>query len=339
MAELVAPVRSAVEEDLRDYLGGRVREAGEADGEFGRDLAASVAGFALGGKRLRSVVAWWGWLAGGGADDGADARRALRACAALELVQTWALIHDDVMDGSDLRRGAPSVHAAHAAAHRSHGYAGEERRYAEGMAILAGDLALVWADDMLDEALAGLATREEARAVWRRMRTELIAGQFLDVRAPARRERSEATALRIDRLKTAAYSVERPLHLGAVMAGADHGVVRALRDYGVDIGTAYQLRDDVDSVYADPARTGKDPGEDIRDGKCTLLMSAGLRLAEERGDAEAARLIADPGADPDDATVGAVVAALDRVGARDEVERRRRDLAARGAARLDGLDL
>ncbi|NYJ36685.1 polyprenyl synthetase family protein [Nocardiopsis aegyptia] len=335
-----ASVRAAVDAALDRYLDERGREAGELDPDFGRDLVGRLRDFTLGtGKRLRPLLGWWGWIAGGGAPRGPTAEAALRACAALELLQTFALVHDDVMDGSPLRRGTSSVHAAYAAEHRAGSCAGEDRRYGEAMAVLTGDLALAWADDLLDAALADLPTRAGARRVWSWVRTEVMAGQFLDLRGQARRERSESGALRADRFKTAAYTAERPLHLGAAMAAAPEPTVRALRSYGQDVGVAFQLRDDLRDAYGAPERTGKQPGEDLARGRNTLLLAAGLRLARERGDATAARVLGRVGdaADPTDPALAARV--LDALGARELVLRRCRELSARGVAHLAALPL
>jgi geranylgeranyl diphosphate synthase type I len=159
------------------------------------------------------------------------------------------------------------------------------------MAILVGGLAMAWADDLIHDALEDLTTRSAARAVWREMRTEVMAGQFLDLRSQARGELSENNALRVDLLKTATYTVERPLHLGAAMSGAPAETVAALRGYGGDVGVAFQLRDDLLDVYGDPARTGKEPGEDLREGRNTLLPAARIRLARQQGDNEALRIL------------------------------------------------
>ncbi|MBB6118613.1 polyprenyl synthetase family protein [Nocardiopsis algeriensis] len=333
-----APDRPRLESALRRYLDRRLESARRIDGDFGRELAAEVVRFTLGGgRRMRPLVAWWGWLAAGGAAEEPHAGPALQACAALELVQTCALVHDDVMDGSPTRRGAPAVHEAYAAAHRAGGLAGDARRHGESLAVLAGDLALVWSDDMLYEALAEFPAEaaHRARAAWTGMRTEMMAGQFLDLRSQARRQRSEAAALRVDELKTASYSTEGPLHMGAALAGAPAGTVEALRSYGRDTGIAFQLRDDLLGVYGDPARTGKPAGEDLREGKCTVLLGAGVRLAGEQRDMGALALLDTVGSgdvDPEQ-----VASALERVGARALVEERCRELAARAAARLKGL--
>ncbi|RKS05152.1 geranylgeranyl diphosphate synthase type I [Nocardiopsis sp. Huas11] len=330
-------MRGAVDAVLSRYLDVREREAEGLDREFGRDLVGGLRAFTLGGgKRLRPLLAWWGWIAGGGVSRGPTAEAALRGCAALELLQTFALVHDDVMDGSPLRRGASSVHDTYAAEHRAGSYTGEDRRYGEAMAVLTGDLALAWADDLIDEGLAGLPTRAEARKVWTRVRTEVMAGQFLDLRGQARRERSEDAALRADRLKTAAYTAERPLHLGAAMAGAPAPTVRGLRAYGRDVGVAFQLRDDLRDAYGSPELTGKQVGEDLARGRNTLLLSAGLRLARERADAEAERVLTGAGRGTDPALAASV---LEAVGARDLVLRTCHALSARGVAHLSALSL
>ncbi|WP_087099752.1 polyprenyl synthetase family protein [Nocardiopsis sp. JB363] len=330
-------VRVAVGDLLRRHLSPRVREVDFLDSDCGRELAERIVSFTLGGKRVRSTLAWWGWLAGGGPDHGAEAYAALSAASALEVLQTFALVHDDVMDSAPIRRGVPSLHAAHATDHRSRSYRGEPARYGESMAVLTGDLALAWADDLLHEALDALPTRGEAHRVWRDMRTEVMVGQYLDLLSQARAERSVSVALRTDRLKTASYTVERPLHLGAVMAGAPAAIIAALREYGADVGVAFQLRDDLMDVYGDPSRTGKVPGEDLAQGTNTMLLASGIDLAREHGDTAALDLLESVGAAPVNTTEVALV--LDRLGARDLVRRRCRDLVDRGVAHLALLDL
>lgn len=333
-------VRSQVGNLLSEYLEGRVNAADKLDQDFAAELARSLAAFTLnGGKRLRSVLAWWGWLAGDGAVCGTRARAALRACSAIEILQSFALAHDDVMDATATRRGAPSFHAAHTAQHRAHRLSGDARRYGESMAILVGDLAMAWADDLLHESLESLPTRSAAQTVWREMRTEVMVGQFLDLRSQARGERSELIALRTDLLKTATYTVERPLHLGAAMAGAPASTVSALRGYGGDVGVAFQLRDDLLDVYGDPARTGKEPGEDLREGKNTFLLAAGLRLAEEQEDTDALRVLRLVGGPPEQVDTENAAHALERVGARSLAQRHCRELAERGLGRLAPLGL
>jgi geranylgeranyl diphosphate synthase type I len=327
---------------LADYLADRRRAAEAADPVFAAEVVDRLERFTLdGGKRMRPMFAWWGWRAAGGPDRGDAAEAALRAASALELIQACALIHDDVMDGSALRRGRPAVHVAFADEHRDRGWHGAPDRYGHSLAVLAGDLALVWADDMLDAAGLGAAARARARAPWWAMRTEMMAGQFLDVRASAAADASECTALRVDRLKTAAYSVERPLHFGAALAGGDDRLVRALRGYGADVGTAFQLRDDLLGVFGDPAVTGKPVGDDLREGKRTLLLAVGVRRAREQGDAAAGELLRSAVGDPGLSGGGAeaVRSALDRLGARAEVEERLHGLLRQGLRRIDAAPM
>ncbi|MFY7067726.1 polyprenyl synthetase family protein [Nocardiopsis changdeensis] len=329
--------RPALDQVLRDHLRRRLLGAEQTDPEFAAGTAAQTAAFTLeGGKRLRSSLAWWGWRAGGGPVSGPVAHHALVACASLELLQTCALVHDDVMDGSATRRGAPCVHRRHEDEHRENAWSGEARRYGESLAVLVGDLALAWADDMLAEALPGVPRPEAGRAVWREIRTEMIAGQYLDVRGQARGSRSESLALRIDRLKTASYTVERPLHLGAAMAGAPPAVAEALRSYGRDVGVAFQLADDLAGAYGDSGSTGKPVGDDLLEGKTTLLLALGTRLARESGDTAGLDLLERVGAGADPAEAAAV---LEGLGARERVAEHCRGLAARGVSHLDGIDL
>ncbi|HEX6340128.1 polyprenyl synthetase family protein [Umezawaea sp.] len=264
------------------------------DGRPNADLAPELVGelsalVLRGGKRLRPAFAWWGWRAAGGDADGPRARTTVRALVALELLQGCALVHDDVMDRSTTRRGSPTAHVVFATRHQRARWAGESRLYGDSAAILVGDLALAWADDAL--VTAGLDGPALARAwvPWQAMRTEMMAGQHLDLLAGARREESLEQALRVARYKTAAYTVERPLHLGAALADSPPDLVDALREFGRDIGVAFQLRDDLLGVFGDSTVTGKPVGDDVREGKRTPLMAVAIGLARASGRDDAVR--------------------------------------------------
>ncbi|MEU8893441.1 polyprenyl synthetase family protein, partial [Streptomyces sp. NPDC048442] len=215
-------VRDVLEELLRE----RVREAAALDATFAAEVAERVADFTLnGGKRLRSQFLWWGLRAcNGGARPGVT-DTALRVAAGLELIQTCALVHDDVMDGSPVRRGKPALHVALGKRHSSSGAEGTDEAFGRAGAILAGDLALSWADDVVAEAWdateVGGEERARVRELWRAMRTEMVAGQYLDLHGQVSRSRAVGDAIRTATLKSALYSVERPLALGAALAGAD----------------------------------------------------------------------------------------------------------------------
>jgi geranylgeranyl diphosphate synthase, type I len=240
-----------------------------------------------GGKRLRPAFCHWGFVAAGG-DPGAaapgGAERADRAPggapdvvgagAALEMLHCFALIHDDVMDASLVRRGAPTVHVQLADQHRGATWSGDPGRYGEGGAILVGDMALVYADVLLGDATA------EAWRVFHEVRVELNVGQFLDLTAAASRATDLGTARRIARYKTGTYTIQRPLHLGAALAGGLERLGPALSAYGLPLGEAFQLRDDLLGAFGDAEVTGKPVGDDLREGKATVLVA----LAAERAD-------------------------------------------------------
>ncbi|GAA3624372.1 polyprenyl synthetase family protein [Streptomyces chitinivorans] len=280
--------RHGLEETLRRYTGRRCEEAGGLDGLFRARLAREVARFTLhGGKRRRAAFLWWGWRAAGGRPGDGDEATALRLAGALELLQTCALVHDDLMDDSALRRGRPALHVELARRHRHDGMLGSPEAYGASMATLAGDLALAWADDMFAEALPEGPAGRRVREPWHAMRTEMVAGQFLDLHTQAEGGFSAPAALRVAHLKSALYTAERPLQLGAALRGAAPELVGALRFAGRRAGLAFQLRDDLLGVFGDPRRTGKPAGDDVREGKNTYPAALALARAEALGDTEA----------------------------------------------------
>lgn len=338
-AAVDADVADAVGRVLGHELRERVAAAAAIDAVFARDVAERAARFTLGGgKRTRSQFLWWGLRASGGGRSADEVHAALRIAAAVELVQTCALVHDDVMDGSALRRGLPTVHRDLDEQYGSPRGSGAAEPFGRAAAILVGDLALAWADDTVaDTALPADAYRR-VRGVWQAMRTEMVAGQYLDLHGQATGSRSAARALRTACLKSALYSVERPLALGAALAGADEATTQALCAAGRQAGIAFQLRDDLHGVFGDPAHTGKPSGEDIRDGKPNYLIAVARGRAEAAGDRHATAFLDAALGDPDLSESG-----LDRVrdllvatGARAAVETRIEELADDSARYLAG---
>lgn len=328
-----AELRTQVEQALEDYLLRR-REDAAAIGPVFADAVDSLVRFVLsGGKRIRPTFAWWGWRGAGGDPGDAQAPVVLRAISALELIQASALVHDDLMDASATRRGRPTVHVEFAGRHADAGWSGPPARFGAAAAILLGDLALTWADDMYHESGLDAETLSRARNPWRGMRTEVLGGQYLDVLTQATGDDSPGAALRIDRFKTAAYTVERPLHLGAALAGAPDRLVAAYRRFGADIGVAFQLRDDLLGVYGDPEVTGKPAGDDLREGKRTLLVALALERAGDGPDRAAITgALGDPDLDPD--AVERLRDLFTELGAVQAVEQR---IAALTGAALDAL--
>ncbi|MBP2473746.1 geranylgeranyl diphosphate synthase type I [Crossiella equi] len=319
-AELVSHVHTA----LRDFLEERRVEVNHIDETVAAAMDSLTRFILDGGKRIRPTFAWWGWRAGGGRPESPDAAEVLRAVSALELIQACALVHDDLMDSSDRRRGQPTLHVRFAMQHHAAGWAGTPDSFGLSAAILLGDLALAWADDMLYDAALDPAALSRARPVWRAMRTEVLVGQYLDVLAQARAANEPETAMRINRYKTAAYTVERPLHLGVALAGGPPELVDALRAFGTDLGIGFQLRDDLLGVFGDPKVTGKPAGDDLREGKRTLLVTLGLRRAEERGDRAALTALQEAIGNPalDEAGVDRTRQLLHELGAVEAVEER-----------------
>ncbi len=260
------------------------------------DLVAAVATLASGGKRIRAAFLYWGHRAGGGPDSDA----LVRLAAAMEVFQAAALIHDDVMDDSDVRRGLPAAHRTFATRHRERGWDGSAERFGLSGAILAGNLCLNWTEELYATCGLPAAGLVRARPVFDTMRTQLMAGQFLDVVESARPwdglpEAERVTrAQRVIRYKSAKYSVEQPLLIGAMAAGVDGAALAALSRYGLDLGHAFQLRDDLLGVFGDPTTTGKPAGDDLREGKRTVLVAHALAGADGPGRALLTDQLGDP---------------------------------------------
>ena len=254
----------------------------------------TIESFVLGGgKRLRPAFAYWGYRGAGGD----DSDEILAAVSALELVQASALIHDDVMDASDTRRGLPAVHRRFEHLHTGEAWEGDPQAFGAGAAILVGDLCLTWSDELLRTSGLDVAAQLRARPVFDLMRTEVIAGQYLDVHAQATADSSLQRASTVARYKSAKYTIERPLLIGAAIADASPEIRAAYSGYGLPLGEAFQLRDDILGVFGDPAQTGKPAGDDLREGKRTYLVAAAFAAAGPDALRELREGLGQPGLD------------------------------------------
>ncbi|GAB2613196.1 polyprenyl synthetase family protein [Streptomyces capparidis] len=318
-AGMRADVLSRAEERLVRLLSDERQRWGAVDERAAAPVDAVASLVHAGGKRLRPAFCAIGFLASGG--DPADPR-IVEAAAAVELLHAFALIHDDVVDNSPLRRGSPTVHARAAEEHRRRGWRGEARRFGEGVAVLAGDLAMSYAFRLVQELPDG------ARRVWTELVSEMIVGQYLDVAVAAESVVDPRLSEYIANAKSGRYSIHRPLELGAAIAG-ETGLVPAFEAYGTALGEAFQLRDDLIDAFGDAAAAGKPVGSDAVEHKMTLLVS----LAARRD--EGVRRLVDAG----DWDVAALERALAECGAREEVERRIDTLVAQARQALAAAPL
>ena len=277
-----ARAHAAVREEVRAFVAARSRDHLGPAPET-RLLADLLARFVEGGKYVRSAFALAGW-----ACVSEPGRAAVRAAASLELLHCFALLQDDVMDQSPLRRGRPAAHVVFADWHREQGLAGSPARFGESAAVLAGDLCLVWAEQMLRESGVGDAALARALPRYDRMRSDLAVGQLRDLVNDARRQPALDDVRAVARAKSGDYTVRGPLELGAELAGAAPAVVAALGRYGSAVGEAFQLRDDLLGLFGVPDRTGKPVGEDVLARKATTV----LVLARERANRAQRRRLA-----------------------------------------------
>jgi len=309
-------LRVRVRKHLDDFVATQVPRL-DAVSEDLDVFTESLTDLLAGGKRLRPAFCYWGWRAA----DGADIEAAVKAATSLELLQACALVHDDVMDGSDTRRGLPAVHRRFAALHRGNEWLGSPEDFGVGAAILLGDLCLSWADELLMSSGLPDESLMRAKPVYDEMRTELMAGQYLDLLEQARGGGSIERAERVIRFKSAKYTIERPLHLGVTLAGGPAELIEAFTAYGLPLGEAFQLRDDVLGVFGDPSETGKPAGDDLREGKRTVLVAKALDAASPAQASKVRRHLGDPHLDAEGVDLlrtiitetGALAAVEDRI--------------------------
>lgn len=327
------PLRSRVDDALGGFLGARLDEAASrggghrqrADEEFVARIADLIG---RGGKRLRAGLCVLGWAGTGAAIDDAI----VHAGASLELLHACALIHDDVMDRSETRRGGATVHRAFAARHAEADWRGDADQFGIGAAIAAGDLCLVWADRLLRESGLSGAAVERGRPVYDAMRAETIRGQYLDLVAQASGWFELDDALTVAQAKTAACTTTGPLRFGGALAGADERLLAAYEAYGAALGLAFQLRDDLLGAFADPVETGKPSGDDLRDGKCTVLLAESY----QRVDAEGRRLLTRLVGSASPEAVTRIRELMRSAGARTAVEERIKVLGKQAIEALSG---
>jgi len=310
------------------------------------------------GKRLRPAFCYWGWRGAGGS----DCPQIHTAAAALELLHASALVHDDVIDGSDTRRGRPAVHRRFAALHEAGRWRGSAESFGSGAAILIGDLLLAWTDQMFAGSGLPPAALGRGQPVLDAMRAEVICGQYLDLLGQSASDGTVATALRVAAYKSAKYTIERPLELGVTLAGPPQGepgagpaLLAVCAGYGIPLGVAFQLRDDLLGVFGDPALTGKPASDDLREGKQTVLVAIareraspaqrellnrclGDRLLDEAGAAEIRALLTETGAVAEcermiDSGVADALSALTAAPMTEEAKRALADLAVAATAR------
>jgi geranylgeranyl diphosphate synthase, type I len=282
-----------------------------------------------GGKRLRPALVYYSYRACGGLQD----EEVLPVALATELLHTYLLIHDDIMDHAEVRRGQPSAHARFRQSHQSRGFHGDAQDFGRSVAILLGDLAHTWAVELFTAAeRSGELTRRFSM-----MSEEVVGGQYLELLVAQRRAAREEDLLRVLRLKSGCYTAERPLQLGGLLAGAAEPVLAALSRYGTAVGEAFQLQDDLLGMFGDRSTVGKPVGEDLKEGKFTFLTFHALAAAspEQRQVLESA--LGDP--DLTDEEVARIQRLLEETGARARVTEMISERLRSARQTLDGLDL
>jgi geranylgeranyl diphosphate synthase type I len=318
--------RARLDRELAAFLAAKRDEAADAGSDEMLELIDGVAELATeGGKRLRPALVFYTYKACGGQEDA----KALRLALATELLHTYLLIHDDIMDHAEVRRGRPAAHARFREAHQAHRFQGDASHFGQSVAILLGDLAHTWA--------AELAAGSGSSRAFAAMSQEVIGGQYLEILVAQRRAATEDELLRVLRLKSGRYTAERPIQLGALLAGAPAPVLDGLARYGAAVGEAFQLQDDLLGMFGDPGTVGKPVDADLKEGKYTFLIHHALSAADPEQRRTLDSALGNPGLDPAD--VPRVLAVLEETGARARVTAMVAERLRTAREALSGLDL
>ena len=341
---LLADFRAKLEGQLQEWLSRKEAEAA-IESAASRELTEVLTRYvARDGKRIRPALLYYTYRACGGSSDD----KVMPIAMALELLHTYLLIHDDIMDHADVRRGGPAAHVMYADMHRERGWHGSSQHFGESVAILLGDLAQTYSLELYSGVELAPEVAGEFRSQFCRMCQEVVLGQYLEMTAGHRENLEEDELLRVLRMKSGRYSIERPVQLGYLLARAPESTRRALTTYGLKMGEAFQLQDDLLGMFGDVRTVGKPVGADLVEGKFTLIIHHALRhlSAADRGLLQQA--LGNPDLEPDQ--IARVQRLIEDSGARQRVqemveerlvEARRSldatDLAGDGAAFLGGL--
>lgn len=321
--------KARVDDALRGFVGRETDQLVAIDPEL-IPVAEQVEDAVADGKRLRAAFCYWGWRAAGQPDSDA----LLLAAASMELIHAAAVVHDDLIDDSPLRHGRLTAHVALRARLRQRP---RTVTAARSLAMLVGDLLMALAGQLFATSGLPAAYLARARPLWSALARELIAGECLEILRTGTAPDTESS-LKVIRYKTAKYTVEQPLLIGGVLGGAGERLRAGFSAYGLPLGEAFQLRDDLLGLFGDPARTGKASPDDLRTARPTALLAETWRAAGEAERAELRRLLAR-GRSLDAAGVETVRALMTRLGAPERIERMITDRVAEATDALAGLAL
>jgi geranylgeranyl diphosphate synthase type I len=331
-----APLSQAFRDAVSAEISAFLREQSAVLDSMGPELVPvhlMASQMLCGGKRMRPAFCLWGYVAAAGIPTDEELKPLITAAGSLDVLHVSALIHDDLMDSSDLRRGRPAAHRQFEALHANAGWLGDSAAFGKAGAILLGDLLVMWSAQMLHGAGVEQSALERALPIVEAMRTEVTCGQYLDIVAQAHPLRKRAPAIgslrptielalddasRVVEYKAARYTVQRPCQIGSAIGGGDDELYFALGAYGSPLGRAFQFRDDLLGVFGDPQITGKPAGDDLREGKRTVLVAHAYAHAGDAGQKLLLQRLGDPRLD--EAGIAELQQVIVESGAREAVE-------------------
>jgi len=263
-----------VEKELDLFFKDKLEKADKID-PSSKQMIELLKEFTLrGGKRLRAALVYYGYRC----FSNKNLKEIIKASVTMELIQSYLLIHDDIIDNDDLRRNGPTLHISYKNIAKRKYKKIDSNHFGLSMAILAGDICAAFANEIMAKLKIKEKNKIQALNVLNHSLHHVIYGQVLDVLSELRIITNKDIE-KIHRLKTATYTIESPLHIGALLAGAKQKHLKTLSNYAIPLGKAFQIKDDILGMFGEKEKVGKPVGSDIKEGKKNLLILKALESA------------------------------------------------------------
>lgn len=274
-SKTLAEFKKKVDPEIEKYFEKVIREAENKDDIIAEALRYVRKIILAGGKRLRPAFMYYGYLAAGGREKD----KIIKTSIGIELVHTFLLIHDDIIDKDKKRHGLDTINFRYEKLGKKFFRQINPGHFGNSMAIIFGDMVAALGNQVIFNSDFNPALIVKALHKLQTIISATVVGQARDVYMEYRKRTTEKEVLKMYEYKTAKYTIEGPLHLGAILAGADDKLLKVFSAYAIPVGIAFQIQDDILGVFGDEKKLGKPVGSDVRQGKYTILVAKAIEKA------------------------------------------------------------
>jgi geranylgeranyl diphosphate synthase type I len=280
-------LKEQIDLEIAQYLDQVIKEARGVDAFMTDVITHFKKTILAGGKRIRPIMMYWGYIAAGGKNE----QEIIKTSISLELIHAFLLIHDDIIDRDDIRHGQKTIHATYRD-HYNKFFSGDDgEHFGTAVAIVSGDFVYSLGNQVIFSSAFSSDVIVKALNKMQEIVGLTCVGEIQDVYMSYGYNVSEEKIIAMYENKTAKYTFDGPLKLGAIMAGADDALCDKLSAFAIPLGIAFQIRDDILGVFGDAKKTGKPVGSDIAEGKMTLMVHRAISLADRKQKKELKRLL------------------------------------------------